>query len=299
MTTFKDIQPLLKQCRVQRVRRFTQSPYNLFEHSTVKMATTKDWSAEQYLKFNAERTRPSQDLLSQVSSTPNRIVDLGCGPGNSTAVLAARYPNAHITAIDSSPDMIKKAQFTVPHIKFAVEDLRTYRPSPDEPVDLFFSNAALHWLSSQERITVIKDLIETQPSGGVFAFQVPDNFDEPSHLAMRQTAEDGPWATTLSSLNPAREVFQSPHELYNQLKPLCSAVNVWHTSYYHVLDNHDDIVEWVKGTGLRPFIDPLSAEERDGFLKAYLERLKRAYPVLNDGKVILRYPRLFVVATKA
>lgn len=257
-----------------------------------------DWSANQYLKFGDERTRAVRDLLSQVPlESPQRIVDLGCGPGNSTAVLAARYPQAHLTGMDSSPDMLEKARATLPDIEFMLEDLMTY--TPKEPADLLFSNAVFQWLSFADRVRVIKQLHQSQPTGGIFAFQVPDNVLEPSHVAMQETANEGPWAATLKELHPPRESFQSAQELYDQLKPLCSNINIWHTHYHHVLKNHAAIVEWVKGTGLRPFIDPLSPDEKTGFLKAYLERLKQVYPSSQDGKVLLRYPRLFVVLQRA
>jgi trans-aconitate 2-methyltransferase len=259
----------------------------------------KDWSADQYLKFAEERTRPSRDLLEQIPlRSPRHVVDLGCGPGNSTAVLAARYPDSHISGMDSSPDMIEKARKTSRDITFELGDLSSYTPS--EPADLLFSNAVFQWLPHQDRIPVITRLIRTQPSGGVFAFQVPDNFTEPSHAAMRETAANGgPWTAVLHDRQPALAQFQSPQELYDQIKPLCSSVNIWHTNYYHVLDGHEAVVEWVKGTGLRPFVDPLSPEDKEGFLQAYLARLKEVYPSSFDGKVILRYPRLFVVAVKA
>ncbi|KAL2833128.1 S-adenosyl-L-methionine-dependent methyltransferase [Aspergillus pseudoustus] len=230
---------------------------------------TKDWSAQQYLKFEAERTRPSRDLLAQIPlKSPKRVVDLGCGPGNSTAVLLNQYPDAHLTGMDSSPDMIRKASATLPNIKFTVEDLNTY--DPQEPVDVFFSNAVFQWIPWNERFEVVKRLIRLQPSGGVFAFQVPDNLTEPSHAAMQETAAEGPWAEALS--NVGRDTFQSPTEIYDELKPLCSDVNVWHTHYYHSLENHEAVVEWVKGTGLRPYIDPLSPADKESFLKAYLGR---------------------------
>lgn len=258
---------------------------------------TKDWSATQYLKFNRERTRPSRDLLAQVPLTqPRHVVDLGCGPGNSTAVLVEQYPESKIVGMDSSPDMIEKAKAALPAHEFTLGDLQTYRPS--QPVDLFFSNAVFQWLAHKDRIPVVKGLLETQSPGGVFAFQVPDNFDEPSHVAMREVADQGPWAEQLRALRPARDQFQSPQEIYDQLSPLCSSVDVWHTFYQHVLDNHEAIVEWVKGTGLRPFIDPLPSDQRDEFLRLYLERLRGLYPSSHDGKVLLRYPRLFVVAVR-
>lgn len=263
----------------------------------------KDWSADQYLKFAAERTRPARDLLAQVPlQSPKRVVDLGCGPGNSTAVLVAQYPDARVTGMDSSPDMLAKARAALPDIEFTLADLNSYRPDPEEhgPVDLFFSNAVFQWLAPAHRIRIITDLIQTQRPGGVFAFQVPDNFTEPSHAAMRATAaEEGqPWTATLRRLQPGLPPFESPRELYDAIKPFCASVNVWHTSYYHALEGHEAIVEWVKGTGLRPFIDPLAPDEREAFLRRYLERLKEAYPKNSDGTVLLKYPRLFLVAVR-
>jgi len=166
-------------------------------------------------------------------------------------------------------------------------------------VDLFFSNAVFQWIPYKDRIRIITKLIQSQQRGGVFAIQVPDNLMEPSHVAMRLVAEEGPWAATLSRLQPAREHFQSPQELYDEVKPLCSSVDLWHVNYQHVLEGHEAIVEWVKATGLRPFIDPLAADEREGFLAAYLERLEKMYPKQYDGKVLLRFPRLFMVAVRA
>jgi trans-aconitate 2-methyltransferase len=255
-----------------------------------------DWSAAQYLKFKDERTQPARDLLARVPlQTPKRVVDLGCGPGNSTAVLESRYPDALLVGMDSSPDMIRQAKSTLPHLKFDIADLKTY--TPEAPVDLYYSNAVLQWLGREERTEVIKRLIGTQPTGGVFAFQVPDNLNEPSHVLMRETSKAGPWTAKLQSVG--RDTFQSPQEIYDQLKPLCSEVNLFHTSYYHSLENHESIIEWVKGTGLRPYMDPLQPEERDAFLKEYLRRLREAYPSSVDGRVLLRYPRLFVVALKS
>ncbi|KAL5041180.1 hypothetical protein BDW71DRAFT_192240 [Aspergillus fruticulosus] len=263
-------------------------------HSTRPMAAP-DWSAKQYLKFEAERTRPARDLLAQVPlDTPRDVVDLGCGPGNSTAVLLARYPDARVAGMDSSPDMIRKARETLPGIVFTVDDLSTY--TPENPVELFFSNAVFQWLPRNQRLEIIKRLIRSQPSGGVFAFQVPDNLAEPSHVAMRETAANGPWSSTLQSV--ARDSFQSPQEIYDELKPLCADVNIWHTHYHHSLENHGAVVEWVKGTGLRPFIDPLSVADRESFLRAYKGRLEQLYPKSIDGRVLLRYPRLFVVAVR-
>ncbi|KIX97626.1 uncharacterized protein Z520_06404 [Fonsecaea multimorphosa CBS 102226] len=258
----------------------------------------KDWSAAQYLKFEAERTRPARDLLAQVPLTaPKRVVDLGCGPGNSTEVLWKQFPQAHVVGLDSSPDMIEKARKRLPDLEFVLSDVGSFEQA--EPADLLYSNAVYQWLPHEKRIPTFIDLIKTLKSGGVFAFQVPDNFSEPSHVAMREVADQGPWSDTLKRLHPARKAFQSPQELYDHLKPLCSDINIWHTQYYHILQDHKAIVEWVKGTGLRPYVDPLLASEREAFLEEYLKRIQEAYPLLVDGKVCLGYPRLFLVATRA
>jgi trans-aconitate 2-methyltransferase len=263
-----------------------------------KKSELSDWNASQYLKFGDQRTRPVRDLLARVPLvSPKCVVDLGCGPGNSTEQLTLQYPDAQITGIDSSPNMLIKARAALPHVTFAQADLRSY--VPDEPVDLFFSNAVLQWIPDAERIPVMTRMIKALPSGGVFAFQVPDNFYELSHGAMRETAADGPWAAMLQTTSPLRIPFPSPQTLYDELKPHLTTIDIWHTHYHHILDDHQAIVEWVKGTGLRPFIDPLSGEHREKFLQAYLDRVKQAYPKLHDGKVMLRYPRLFVVGVRA
>lgn len=267
------------------------------------MATTNnaEWSAAQYLKFEDKRTQPARDLLARVPlQAPKTIVDLGCGPGNSTAVLVARYnqPSARVQGIDSSPDMIEKAKAALPEISFDLQDLTTY--VPPEPVDLFFSNAVLQWLGNKERMDVMERLMSTQPSGGVFAFQVPDTLGQPSHTLMREIAASGPWAQTLK--DAGRDALQTPQEIYDRLKVssagVCAEVEIFRTEYYHSLENHEAIIEWVKGTGLRPYIDPLSPQDREAFLRVYLKELQKAYPQCSDGRVLLRYPRLFVVAVR-
>ncbi|OJJ46020.1 hypothetical protein ASPZODRAFT_67300 [Penicilliopsis zonata CBS 506.65] len=268
-----------------------------------------DWNASLYLRFEAERTRPSHDLLARVPlASPKRIVDLGCGPGNSTAVLVERYPRAAIEGMDSSPAMIDKARKTLPGVPFQVADLESYRPSssssssdtgdPSSTVDLFFSNAVFQWLPASQRIPILQSLITSQSTGGVFAMQVPDNMDEPSHVAMRETAMAGPWRQKLEAANPVRDPVPSPRELYEALHPLCERLDIWQTSYQHILADHQAVVEWVKSTGLRPFLDPLDEEEQKAFLHAYLGRLREAYLPLGDGKIMLTFPRLFLVAIR-
>lgn len=266
-------------------------------------AQTSDWSANQYLKFGNERTRAVRELVAQIPlSKPSRIVDVGCGPGNSTAVLAARFPDAHISGVDSSPDMLDKARKAMPGVEFVQGDLKTYEPEPG--ADLVFGNAVFHWLRLEDRIPTILRLLKTQKPGGVLAFQVPDNYEEPTHRAMREMALlDGPWTEHFQALpadqRPDFDPIETPADYYNALLPLCDKVDIWHTYYQHPLDAPASIVEWVKGSGLQPFLNALpNPEVRDEYLKAYEKRIAELHPKLADGKVLLRYPRLFVIATR-
>lgn len=266
-------------------------------------AQQPDWSANQYLKFGDERTRAVRELVAQIPlSDPARIVDVGCGPGNSTAVLAARFPGARISGMDSSPDMLDKARRAMPGVDFERGDLKTYEPEPG--ADLVFGNAVFHWLRLEERIPTILRLLRTQRPGGVLALQVPDNYEEPTHRAMRETALlDGPWTRHFQALpadqRPDFDPVETPADYYNALIPLCDKVDIWHTLYQHPLDSPASIVEWVKGSGLQPFLNALPDQEvRDEYLKAYEKRIAELYPRLADGKVLLRYPRLFVIATR-
>ena len=267
--------------------------------STTAPRAKDDWSAKQYAKFLSERTRPSRDLFAHVPlASPARVVDLGCGPGNSTEVLVERYPGATVSGVDSSADMIRRARETLPGLSFEIADLESYRPS--DAVDLFFSNAVFQWLPGATRVRILQGLVEALAPSGVLAFQVPNNLAEPSHVAMREAADapGTPWAEKLAHLRMGRDEFPSARELHDALSPLCAEVDVWETRYFHVMESHEAIVEWVKGTGLRPFIEPLEGAEREGYLEAYLARLREVYPAQRDGTVLLPYPRLFVVATK-
>lgn len=276
-----------------------------------KDKSNKDWSAAQYLKFGNERTRPVHDLVAQVrlEGPFRRIIDLGCGPGNSTAVLAENFPEARISGVDASPDMLARARATLPaDIDVSQADLTHWTPPTDTAPDLLFSNAMLHWLRHPVRIPTVLRLLATQPAGGVFAFQVPDNFEERSHRSMRETAAaPGPWRAFFEAHaaahppedQPALDPIEDPAVWYDALAPHCTRVNLWRTQYHHVLDGPREIVEWVKGSGLQPFVNALpEGEVREAFVKAYEERITALYPRLADGKVLLVFPRLFIVAVK-
>ncbi|MBE3046743.1 trans-aconitate 2-methyltransferase, partial [Candidatus Bathyarchaeota archaeon] len=190
------------------------------------------------------------------------------------------------------------AKETLPNISFDIADLETF--TPKEPVDLFFSNAVLMLLPKQSLVETLTRLIENLSPGGVLAFQVPNTLSQPSHMALSQSfmqATRG--AKTRPHVPQGRDEFLKAYELQNVLSPLCSDVDIWETRYFHKMESHQAIVEWIKGTALRPFLDPLSKSQRDGFLKDYLWRLRKFYPKQKDGTVLLPYLRLFVVATKA
>jgi trans-aconitate 2-methyltransferase len=252
-----------------------------------------DWSPSTYLKFEDERTRPARDLLAQVPlAGPRRVVDMGCGPGNSTELLVERFPGAQVLGLDSSPAMLTAARQRLPTARFAEADATVWVPEAD--VDLVFANAIYQWVP--EHIPALAKVLGALRPGGVLAVQMPDNMAEPSHQLMRKVAKEGPWAAKLA--NAARLPLPPVKSYYDALKPDAARLDIWHSAYNHVLADAAAIVEWVSATGLRPFVDPLDADERTAFLARYEAELAAAYPRTVDGKVLLRFPRLFIVAQR-
>jgi trans-aconitate 2-methyltransferase len=259
------------------------------------------WSAKQYLRFEDERTRPVRDLLAGVPPAEvHNAIDLGCGPGNSTEVLTVRYPGARLRGIDSSEDMIAAARRRLPGINFQVEEISAWLEEPGgaagELYDLILANAVLHWVPGHK--AVFAALAAKLSTGGSLAVQMPDNLDEPAQRLMREIAASGPWSGKLKSLVEPRVPIESGGWYYGLLRSSCSRVDIWRTTYLHPLAGESAIVEWFKGSGLRPFLDPLDASERSGYLARYTAAVKAAYPPLPDGTVLLAFPRLFIVATR-
>ena len=257
------------------------------------------WNDQQYLKFADERTRPARELLARVPlSAPAHAVDLGCGPGNSTALLVARFPNAHVTGVDNSTEMLVRARTDVPGVTFIEAEVQAYRP--EQPVDLLFANAVLQWLPDHAEL--LPALLEQVRPGGVLAVQMPRNFQEPSHRLMRET-EPAPktglssWAERLGAVRALTPV-SSPEFYYDLLAPHASRVDIWQTNYQHVMQDAAAIVEWVKGTGLRPYLDALPAVERAHYLERYQAGIEQAYPARSDGRRLFEFPRLFLVAVR-
>ena len=223
------------------------------------------WSAAQYLKFEEERTRPVRDLVQRIPlANVARAADIGCGPGNSTEVLRERYPHALTLGIDSSPDMIEAARKRLPGVAFEVADIRHWRP--EAPLDAILANASLQWVADHE--TLAPALFGALEPGGALAVQMPDNLEEPSHRLMREIAADGPWAAKLRDAAKARAERHGAEWYFRLLRAHAPHVDIWRTTYFHPLAGARAIVEWVKGTGLRPFLDPLEESERQASLRA-------------------------------
>ncbi|WP_144143496.1 trans-aconitate 2-methyltransferase [Paraburkholderia sp. BCC1884] len=258
------------------------------------MKLTTDWHAKQYAMFENERTRPVRDLLAAVPATDVRVaVDIGCGPGNSTEALAARLPGAAVSGLDNSPDMIAAARQRLPQFRFDVVDISTWQ-APG-PYDLILANAVLQWVPDHERL--FASLVKKLAPGGSLAVQMPDNLDEPAHRVLREIAADGPWAPRLAGVE--RTMRYGAEWYYALLEPQCARVDVWRTVYHHPLaGGADAVVEWFKGSSLRPFLAELDDAGQAAFLQRYRDAIARAYPALADGTVLLPFPRLFIVATR-
>ena len=246
-----------------------------------------DWDAAQYRRFEDDRTRPARELLARVPTADvAQACDLGCGPGNSTELIIERYPAAAVIGVNSSPAMLAEARKRLPGILFSEGNLNTWMP--DREPDLLFANAVFQWVPQHPH--VLARLAGVLAPGGTLAVQMPDNLDEPSHRAMRDAASEGPWAERMKGAAGVRGALPDPGSYYDLLRPMCRQIDIWHTIYNHVLNSSQAVVEWVKGTGLRPFLDAIEPGERPAFLEAYHRRIATAYPPRSDGKVLLRFP---------
>ena len=254
------------------------------------------WDPCQYLRFAGERARPLFDLLGRVGATdPGYVADLGCGPGNLTATLAERWPAAAIVGVDNSPEMIAAAQADHgghPRLAFQQADMRDWRP--DRPVDVLVSNAALQWVPGH--LGVVQRWPPLLSAGGWLAFQLPGNYDQPSHAILLELVNSERWRGLLAGAELNRQA-RDPAEYLDLLAREGCAVDAWETTYLHVLPGPDPVVEWYRGTGLRPVLSMLTPELAEEFLHAYRERVAQAYPAAPYGTV-LPFRRIFVVASR-
>ncbi len=251
------------------------------------------WSAKQYSMFEQQRTRPVRDLLGAIPTRQVEVaIDLGCGPGNSTQALAERFADALITGLDSSEDMLSDARQRLPDLKFELADIANWNTA--QTYDVILANASLQWLPDHAEL--YPRLVSRLKGGGCLAIQTPDNLDEPAHRLAREIAASGPWAADIASVkHPDRH---SATYYFELLRPHCAEVDVWRTTYYHPLANHAAVVEWFKGSALRPYLQRLDESGQAGFLDTYLKAISQAYPALSDGTVLLPFPRLFIIANR-
>ena len=250
-----------------------------------------DWSAEQYLKFKEQRTQPAKDLAMRlVEMDPKTVVDLGCGPGNSTAVLQKLFPKAKVMGIDSSPNMIKKAQEAYPEIQFAVCDARNL----ENRYDVIFSNACLQWIPDHR--SLIPNLVTKLNKNGVLAVQIPMNTEEPLFRIIKEVAADPVWNFENVSLETNETLH--PEEYFHILSECSSSFDIWETSYYHRMPSHRSLIDWIRGTRLRPYLAVLNEEKALEFENEILKRAEKIYPIESNGEILFRFRRFFFTAVR-
>jgi trans-aconitate 2-methyltransferase len=270
------------------------------------------WDAALYLRYGGERSRPFFDLLARVGAElPSYVVDMGCGPGQLTAMLAERWPSATVCGVDNSPEMIEAARQHVPAqaarmsgsqgsgptltshapgLSFMLDDIRHWKPQ--HLPDVIISNAVLQWVPDHRELIV--RWVDQLADGGWLAFQVPGNFDQPSHAILRELAASARWRPLLRDVELNRQT-ADPADYAELLARAGCEVDAWETTYLHILPGEDPVLEWYKGTGLRPVLAVLDADQAADFLAEYGEQLRAAYPPAPFG-TMLPFRRVFAVA---
>lgn len=252
------------------------------------------WDPGQYLRFADLRLRPALDLLARVElEGAGTVVDLGCGPGNVTRLIARKFPHAEVIGVDSSAAMLAKAAETPSTVIWREADIGAF--AAPRPVDILYSNAALHWLD--DHAALFPRLMRSVRPGGILAVQMPRNHAAPSHAEMNAIAEAGPWTAKLEPVLRPSPV-AAPECYYDLLAPLSQRLDIWETVYGQILEGEDPVVEWNKSTGLRPILDALQEPERGAFLAEYRARMAAAYPKRADGRTFFPFRRLFLVAVR-
>ncbi|MCF6766059.1 methyltransferase domain-containing protein [Thiotrichales bacterium 19S3-7] len=259
------------------------------------------WNSQTYSQFLELRTKPARDLISAIPSNfqPKTIYDLGCGPGNSTILLQERWPEANIIGIDSSLDMIKKAQQSYPNISFLEGDIASF--SPNNKIDCFIANASLQWLDNHE--SLFPNLFNTLIPGGIFAIQMPNNFHNPTHqVIVKLLQRHSNWNFILERLRygTLNKPFYNLIDYYDLLtNARVKSLACWETEYFQEMSDYPAIFNWVKGTALTPVLSAMKAQEKAEFEQAYISAITNAYPKQVNGKILLPFKRLFMVGMKS
>lgn len=252
------------------------------------------WDPTQYLKYANERTRPARDLVAQIPLARIReAADLGCGPGNSTEVIAERWPEARLTGVDNSPAMLEAARKAHPDWRWVQADLSEW--APERPMDLLFSNAVFQWVAGHD--VIFPRLMKGLVPGGVLAVQIPASSAEPALALIRAIAAREPWRERFQDLTDWRQP-PGPEAYYRWLAPFASKIDLWETTYIHIMEGCAGVLAWVKGTAMRPYLDRLDDEAGRAFEETYLRELAKAYPLETDGRVLFPFKRLFILAVR-
>ncbi|HEY8421629.1 MAG TPA: methyltransferase domain-containing protein [Thermoclostridium sp.] len=254
-----------------------------------------DWNSKQYLKFKTERTQPAIDLVNRINvDNPGKILDVGCGPGNSTQVLYSKYPNSYILGIDISEEMLNAARKEYPNLDFKICDAGKDLSQLDGDYDIVFSNACIQWIPDHERL--LTDMLNLLKKNGVLAVQIPMNFNEPIHKIIEEVTSSEKWKKYFAEQRIFYTLSQS--EYYDILSEISGEFCIWETVYYHVMKSHNEILEWYRGTGLRPYLSVLPDNMKKEFEDEIMENLVQRYPRQRNGDIIFRFPRFFFIARK-
>jgi trans-aconitate 2-methyltransferase len=258
--------------------------------------TPPAWDPLQYSRFEGQRDRAAHDLLARLPDdlAPAEVWDLGCGAGQHAAWMKRRWPGARVHGLDSSPAMLEQAKARAGDIDWRLGDIADW--APERPADLILANASLHWLP--DHAALLDRLTAALTPGGVIAVQMPMAHETRHHRLMREVAADGPWAAALAGVGTVAPLL-APEAYYSVLAERCDAVDVWSTTYLQALSGPDAVLEWMKGTALRPYLAALADEVmRRAYLDALGGRLSAAFPRRPDGVTLMPFPRLFLVARR-
>lgn len=254
-----------------------------------------DWNSNQYLKFVNERTHPAVDLINRIEFVnPYKIIDIGCGPGNSTNALVSRFTDAYVLGIDYSLNMVKKAKSNYPDVDFKLFDASGDLSALGSDFDIVFSNACIQWLPNHSAL--LNNMFGLLKNGGILAVQLPDNFDQPIHKIITEVAARNEWSP---KFNLPRVFYNlKPEEYYDIISGISENFSIWRTEYFHTMKSCGDIIEWYRSTGLKPYLDVLSESEKAAFENDVFLEVEKAYPIRKNGCVIFKFPRLFFTAEK-